>query len=345
MRRKLALCTSTAALALAAAPAFAQTASPASADKGSTTVQEVVVTGYRASLQSALNTKRNSRPADRVGGPRRHRQDARPERGRITSAPARRADRPLRGQGTTVLIDGLRQNLTTLNGDIFLTGKEFAVSGEDSGGGAGGNANTARSRASRAKRSAASTSIKNPDASMTEGGLGGTIDLKTRDPLDGPTASRSAAISAAPRPTTRPGDANCHPGRFLQVRQSPGLYRQPLLRRREDAHQGVRGLQPQHLDDRQLGHANLFGADVGGRPDHPAQRPAFHQSVLLDTSQTSMTSGRFSGAPSAPPGVRPMRCASTSTGSSPGKTTPRSTIRTSYLSTRTRTPPARRRPA
>ena len=43
------------------------------------------------------------------------------------------------GQGTSVLIDGLRQNLTTLNGDVFLTGKEFYVSGEASGGGAGGN--------------------------------------------------------------------------------------------------------------------------------------------------------------------------------------------------------------
>ena len=29
------------------------------------------------------------------------------------------------GQGNTVLIDGLRQNLTTFNGDVFLTGKEF----------------------------------------------------------------------------------------------------------------------------------------------------------------------------------------------------------------------------
>ena len=43
------------------------------------------------------------------------------------------------GQGTAVLIDGLRQNLITLNGDVFLTGKEFYVSGEASGGGAGGN--------------------------------------------------------------------------------------------------------------------------------------------------------------------------------------------------------------
>jgi len=43
------------------------------------------------------------------------------------------------GQGTSVLIDGLRQNLVTLNGDVFLTGKEFYVSGEASGGGAGAN--------------------------------------------------------------------------------------------------------------------------------------------------------------------------------------------------------------
>ena len=50
--------------------------------------------------------------------------------------PGVQIDRSL-GQGTQVLIDVLRQNLVTLNGETFLTGREFYVSGEASGGGAG----------------------------------------------------------------------------------------------------------------------------------------------------------------------------------------------------------------
>ncbi len=112
----------------------------------------------------ALDTKRNSNlPIESVAAGR-HRQNARPERRRIAAATAGHPDRPLgaNGQGNSVLIDGLRQNLTTLNGDIFLTGKEFYVSGEASGGGAGGNAQYGRSRPSRANRSAASTSSRTP---------------------------------------------------------------------------------------------------------------------------------------------------------------------------------------
>ena len=90
------------------------------------------------------------------------------------------------GKGTAVLIDGLRQNLTTLNGDIFLTGKEFYVSGEGSGGGAGGNAQYNSLEGIPSEEIGGIDVYKNPKASITEGGLGGTIDLKTRDPLAQP---------------------------------------------------------------------------------------------------------------------------------------------------------------
>ena len=90
------------------------------------------------------------------------------------------------GQGTAVLIDGLRQNLTTLNGDLFLTGSEFYVSGEGSGGGAGGNAQYSSLEGIPSEDISGIDVYKNPQASMTEGGIGGTIDLKTRDPLAQP---------------------------------------------------------------------------------------------------------------------------------------------------------------
>ena len=118
--------------------AQAQQASGAPSAKGAATeVTEVVVTGYRASLQTALDIKRKSilpvesvAPEDIGKMPDQNVAEA------LQRLPGVQIDRT-EGQGTTVLIDGLRQNLTTLNGDIFLTGKEFAVSGEDSGAGAG----------------------------------------------------------------------------------------------------------------------------------------------------------------------------------------------------------------
>ena len=116
------------------------TTQPAVKDKDSE-LAEIVVTGYRASLQTALTTKRDSQlpiesiaPEDIGKMPDKNVPEA------LQRLPGIQMDRSgANGQGNTVLIDGLRQNLTTLNGDVFLTGKEFYVSGEASGGGAGGN--------------------------------------------------------------------------------------------------------------------------------------------------------------------------------------------------------------
>ena len=103
------------------------------------TVQEVVVTGYRASLQSALQAKRNSDlPMESIVAEDIGKMPDQNVAESLQRLPGVQIDRA-QGQGTAVLIDGLRQNLTTLNGDVFLTGKEFYVSGEGSGGGAGGN--------------------------------------------------------------------------------------------------------------------------------------------------------------------------------------------------------------
>jgi iron complex outermembrane recepter protein len=146
-------------------------------------LQEVVVTGFRQSLESALNDKRNSdlpiesvAPEDLGKMPDQNVAEA------LQRLPGLQIDRA-GGQGTQVLIDGLRQNLTTLNGDIFLTGRELYVSGEASGGGAGGNAQYNSLEGIPSENISGIDVYKNPKASMVEGGLGGTIDLKTRDPL------------------------------------------------------------------------------------------------------------------------------------------------------------------
>jgi len=161
----------------------ATTPTTTSSDDG---LQEIVVTGFRASLQSALDAKRNSNlpiesvaPEDIGKLPDQNVAEA------LQRLPGVQIDRS-QGQGTAVLIDGLRQNLTTLNGDVFLTGKEFYVSGEGSGGGAGGNSQYNSLEGIPSELVSGIDVYKNPNAAMTEGGLGGTINLKTADPLAAP---------------------------------------------------------------------------------------------------------------------------------------------------------------
>ena len=100
---------------------------------------EIVVTGYRQSLQTALDAKRNSDlPIESVAAEDIGKMPDNNVAESLQRLPGVQIDRSgANGQGTSVLIDGLRQNLVTLNGDVFLTGKEFYVSGEASGGGAG----------------------------------------------------------------------------------------------------------------------------------------------------------------------------------------------------------------
>jgi iron complex outermembrane receptor protein len=167
-----------------AAPRLAQAQTAAVAPQEN--LEEVIITGYRASLESALNNKRNSTlpiesvaPEDIGKMPDQNVAEA------LQRLPGIQIDRA-GGQGTAVLIDGLRQNLTTLNGDLFLTGREFYVSGEASGGGAGSNSQYNSLEGIPSEDISGIDVYKNPQASMTEGGIGGTIDLKTRDPLEQP---------------------------------------------------------------------------------------------------------------------------------------------------------------
>lgn len=151
-------------------------------------LQEIVVTGYRQSLQTALDAKRDSNLAiESVAAEDIGKMPDNNVAESLQRLPGIQIDRSgNNGQGSSVLIDGLRQNLTTLNGDVFLTGKEFYVSGEASGGGAGSNAQYGSLETIPSQLVRGIDVIKNPDASMTEGGLGGTINLKTANPLLAP---------------------------------------------------------------------------------------------------------------------------------------------------------------
>ena len=166
------------------APAAAQ---PGAAQNSSDQLTEVIITGYRASLQTALDDKRKSDlPIESVAPEDIGKMPDQNVAESLQRLPGVQIDRGPTGEGTAVLIDGLRQNLTTLNGDVFLTGREFYVSGEGSGGGAGGNAQYGSLEGIPSEEIGGIDVYKNPKASMTEGGLGGTVDLKTRDPLAQP---------------------------------------------------------------------------------------------------------------------------------------------------------------
>jgi iron complex outermembrane recepter protein len=182
-------------------------ANDTSAQKGDQ-LQEVVVTGYRASLESALANKRNSDLAIESVAPedigKMPDQNVAESLQRLPGIQIDRAN----GQGTQVLIDGLRQNLTTLNGELFLTGREFYVSGEGSGGGAGGNAQYNSLEGIPSEEISGIDVYKNPKASMLEGGIGGTIDLKTPDPLAQPMG---LSIGGNARGTISDGTAGATP--------------------------------------------------------------------------------------------------------------------------------------
>ncbi len=183
---RAALFTAASTLALCVASGAFAAAAPAAPPAEATTADEIVVTGYSASLQSALNAKRLSNlPIESIAPEdigKMPDQNVAESLQRLPGVQINRSG----GQGTAVLIDGLRQNLTTLNGDIFLTGKEFYVSGEAAGGGNGGNSQYNSLEGVPSEEIAGIDVYKNPNAAITEGGLGGTINLKTRDPLAQP---------------------------------------------------------------------------------------------------------------------------------------------------------------
>jgi TonB-dependent receptor len=175
-------------------------------------LQEIVVTGFRQSLENALNNKRNSDLAIESIAPedigKMPDQNVAEALQRLPGIQIGRAQ----GFGTQVLIDGLRQNRTTLNGDIFLTGKEFYVSGEGSGQGSGGNAQYNSLEGIPSEDLGGIDVYKNPKASMIEGGLGGTINLKTRDPLAQPLG---LTIGGNARGTTSDGTSGVTPNATL----------------------------------------------------------------------------------------------------------------------------------
>src|SRR3984885_13368031 len=170
------------------APAAAQQtpAAPASTSQKAAApddLMEIVVTGYRQSLQSALDAKRQSiQPIESVVAEdigKMPDQNVSESLQRLPGISINRSG----GKGTQVLIDGLSNNLIALNGEVLLTGREIYVSGESSGGGGNAGLQYASLEGIPTEEIGGIDVIKNPTAQNREGGLGGIIDIKTRSPL------------------------------------------------------------------------------------------------------------------------------------------------------------------
>src|ERR1700730_17854181 len=170
------------------APAAAQQApsAPASTSQKAAApddLMEIVVTGFRQSLQSALDAKRisvqpiESVVAEDIG--KMPDQNVSESLQRLPGISINRSG----GTGTQVLIDGLGNNLITLNGEVLLTGREIYYSGEGSGGGGTSGLQYASLEGIPSEEIGGVDVIKNPSAQDREGGLGGQVNIKTRSPL------------------------------------------------------------------------------------------------------------------------------------------------------------------
>lgn len=138
----------------------------------------IIVSGFRASLENALVAKRDSNliiesvTAEDIGKfPDQNIAES------LQRLPGVQIDRE-NGQGTKVRIRGLEQNVTLLNGDLFVSGLEnFKV----------GEGNFVRQDSLEGVPSELIGGVevyKSPNASLLEGGLGGIVNLKTRSALD-----------------------------------------------------------------------------------------------------------------------------------------------------------------
>ncbi len=149
-----------AALALVSLPAFAQT---------DQMMETVVVTGMRASLESAMNIKKNSSVivdsivAEDIGKfPDLNVTES------LQHITGIQVTRDL-GEGGDIAIRGLKQVQTTLNGQEIMTA---------------GGGRTLNFQDVPAELVAGIDVYKTPMASQLEGGLGGLVDIRTARPFD-----------------------------------------------------------------------------------------------------------------------------------------------------------------
>lgn len=185
MRRALTLTTSTLALFAASSPAFAQS-TPAEA---SANQDDIVVTGYRESVAQSLDVKRNlDMIADVISAEDIGRFPDRNVAEALQRVPGIVINREF-GEGERVSLRGTAPNLTrtTVNGHAIATADWFVLD---------------QLSATRSFNYLTLPSeivgrldvYKSPQADVEEGGIGGTINVHTRHPLDLDAFTMSASL-------------------------------------------------------------------------------------------------------------------------------------------------------
>ncbi|MDR6787450.1 TonB-dependent receptor [Sphingomonas sp. BE138] len=211
---RAALLTAVAATGLTTAPAFAQAAptgpggqvpSPATqvdtaanpeaqvpqgavqpieeATDGAQPTQDIVVTGIRASLQSATNAKRNSVAfGDSIFAEDIGKLPATNLAETLNRIPGVRLNRDISGEGTQVSIRGLGPSFSK----VLLNGTQFAVASDGGTNGSGGGNREVDLDFFPSELFTRLDVAKTPTASTLEGGIAGTVNLRNARPFDKP---------------------------------------------------------------------------------------------------------------------------------------------------------------
>ncbi|HEX8470150.1 MAG TPA: TonB-dependent receptor plug domain-containing protein, partial [Brevundimonas sp.] len=177
-----ALCSASILATLLAAPAFAQTTPPAAPQTtdDAAVVDEVVVTGFRRSLQSAQAIKRNSDSivdaivAEDIG--KLPDVTASESLARVTGVQVTRSA----GEAAQVAVRGLLDVSTTYNGREIFTAQDRLVAIQDFGAGT----------------VAALEVYKSGTANLVEPGIGGLINVRSRKPFDFAGREISGSVNA-----------------------------------------------------------------------------------------------------------------------------------------------------
>lgn len=191
---------------IVASSAVAGFGAPTFAQDG--TIEEVVVTGIRASLERAMDVKRDSAgvvdaiSAEDIGKfPDTNLAESLQ---RITGVSISRTN----GEGSQVTVRGFGagNNMITLNGRMMPSASAY-------GGGSGADATTtaggtrAFDFANLASESVSGVEVyKTSKANIATGGIGATINIKTARPLDNPGLQGSIGVKAVMDTTNRTGD-------------------------------------------------------------------------------------------------------------------------------------------
>ena len=199
----LALAVGLAAPVVAAAQAEPQTTKsdappPAPADDQAASSSDIVVTGVRASLERSIAIKRNSNgivdaiSAEDIGKfPNTNLAESLQ---RITGVSIDRVN----GEGSTVTVRGFgaQYNLVTLNGRQLATSNIVAVGGDQGGDGAGGFGRSF-DFANLASEGVKTLEVyKTGRAAVPSGGIGASINVVTRRPLDARQSGFTGTIGA-----------------------------------------------------------------------------------------------------------------------------------------------------